>query len=235
MGAIFESAEREAGRQRAAMVDSQLRARGIRDERVLQAMGALPRHWFVAGNHAPFAYDDTPLPIAAGQTISQPYMVAVMTEALSVAPSTRVLEVGTGSGYQAAVLAMLGASVVTVEREAELVAGAHANLERVAQAGFIPDGAVEVIAGDGSEGYEPGAPYNAILVAAAAPALPPSLVAQLADGGRLCIPIGGLDYQDLLLVLKTGDQTASRVINQCRFVPLVGKQGWRDGGAGITE
>jgi protein-L-isoaspartate(D-aspartate) O-methyltransferase len=166
------------------------------------------------------AYDDRPLPLGEAETISQPYIVAAMTEAADVQPGDKALEVGTGSGYQAAILAYLGARVYTVERNAVLAKSAG---ERLARLGY--DG-VEVIAGDGSEGYPPAAPYAIILVTAAAPLVPPALLDQLAEGGRLVIPVGDLRHQDLLLNLKQAGQIKTRMLDPCQFVPLIGKGGW---------
>jgi protein-L-isoaspartate(D-aspartate) O-methyltransferase len=206
--------------ERRAMIDAQLRQRGIRDERVLEAMQAVPRHEFVPAACLHAAYDDCPLPLGDGQTISQPYIVAAMTQAVRVQPGDRALEVGTGSGYQAAILAFLGAEVYTLERNARLAAEARARLARL---GFKT---VKVIEGDGSEGYAPAAPYQVILVTAAAPEVPAALLAQLADGGRMVIPVGSLYHQDLQLIFKHGKETATKYLDPCQFVPLIGKQGW---------
>jgi protein-L-isoaspartate(D-aspartate) O-methyltransferase len=166
------------------------------------------------------AYEDRPLPLGEAETISQPYIVAAMTEAADVQPGDKALEVGTGSGYQAAILAYLGARVYTIERNAVLAQSAR---ERLARLGY---NGVEVIAGDGSEGYLPAAPYAIILVTAAAPLIPPALLDQLAEGGRLVIPVGDLRHQDLLLNLKQGGQIKTRMLDPCQFVPLIGKSGW---------
>ncbi len=219
--------EADSAQRRADMVKRQLAGRGIRDQRVLDAMLAVPRHEFVAPEYRLFAYDDRPVSIGAGQTISQPYMVAVMTEALNLQGPEKVLEVGTGSGYQTAVLAALAARVYTIEREHELLENARRTLERLGQAGLVAADRIEFIEGDGTEGYRPAAPYDCILVAAAAPSVPPSLEEQLAEGGRLVIPVGDLSSQELRLLRKVSGQMVSRTINECRFVPLVGKQGWR--------
>ena len=208
------------------MVSRQLRGRGIRDQRVLQAMQELPRHEFVAPEFRSQAYDDRPLPIGAGQTISQPYMVAIMTESLGLRGHEKVLEIGTGSGYQAAVLARLAARVYTIERERELVETARGILGRLAEAGLLELSRLELIEGDGTEGYAAAAPYDGILVAAAAPSVPPALEEQLAEGGRLVIPVGNLDYQQLRLIHRLSGQLAASVVNECRFVPLVGRHGW---------
>jgi len=222
------SGEPDYATPRAEMVERQLRRRGIRDQRVLEAMRVVPRHEFVSPQHRQFAYDDRPISIGAGQTISQPYMVAVMTEALDLRGTETVLEVGTGSGYQAAVLALLAARVFTIERERLLVETARQTLASLRQAGFEAADRIELLEGDGSLGYAPAAPYDGILVAAAAPSVPPSLVEQLAEGGRLAVPVGDLNSQELRLVRKISGELVSRVVNECRFVPLLGKQGWRE-------
>jgi len=208
------------------MVSRQLRGRGIRDQRVLQAMLEVPRHEFVASEFRHQAYDDRPLPIGASQTISQPYMVAIMTESLDLQGHEKVLEIGTGSGYQAAVLARLAARVYTIERERELVETARGILGRLAEAGLLELSRLELIEGDGTEGYAAAAPYDGILVAAAAPSVPRALEEQLAEGGRLVIPVGNLDYQQLRLIRRVSGQLAASVVNECRFVPLVGRHGW---------
>jgi len=202
------------------MVEIQLRHRGIRDQRVLDAMLNVPRHEFVPSTLLRAAYDDRPLPLGEAETISQPYIVAAMTEAARVQPGDKALEVGTGSGYQAAILAYLSARVYSVERNAALAKTAS---DRLARLGY--DG-VEVIVGDGSEGYPAAAPYAVIIVTAAAPDLPPALLEQLAEEGRLVIPVGDLRHQDLLLYHKQAGQVKTRVLDPCQFVPLVGKGGW---------
>ncbi len=209
-------------RERRAMIDHQLRRRGIQDERVLEAMFKIPRHEFVPVAYLEAAYDDRPLPIGESETISQPYIVAAMSQAARIEPGDRALEVGAGAGYQAAVLAFLGAKVYTVERNFRLAEAARARLMRL---GYSE---VEVIWGDGSEGHAPASPYQAILVTAAAPQVPPALLGQLADGGRLVIPVGDLHHQDLYLIVKEGDNTTSSVLDPCQFVPLIGKYGWPD-------
>jgi protein-L-isoaspartate(D-aspartate) O-methyltransferase len=205
------------------MVAQQLERRGIRDKRVLEAMASVPREAFVPGVPASVAYDDRALPIDAGQTISQPYMVARMTELLEVEPGDHILEVGTGSGYQAAVLARLGAHVTSIERHADLADGAR---ERLAEQG-IRD--VDLRVGDGSQGAPDGAPWDGIVVTAAAPAIPDALREQLAVGARLVIPVGPRYQQDLIVVERRGptdwqEWSDGAVI----FVPLVGEGGWSE-------
>jgi protein-L-isoaspartate(D-aspartate) O-methyltransferase len=211
------------GRQseRLAMVEEQLRARGIRDPRVLEAMATVPRHEFMPAEQAPAAYEDRALPIGEWETISQPYIVALMSEAAGVDPGDRVLEIGTGLGYQAAVLAALGARVHTIERNAKLAEQARRTLSALGYGD-----AVEAITGDGTDGYAAAAPYDAILVTAGAPRVPRALVDQLADGGRLVIPIGSRTMQQLHLLIKRGEEISDRTLEACQFVPLVGKQGW---------
>jgi protein-L-isoaspartate(D-aspartate) O-methyltransferase len=205
---------------RAAMVEEQLVARGIRDADVLAAMGRVPREAFVPPESRMLAYADRALPIGGGQTISQPYMVAAMTEALQLRPTDNVLEVGAGSGYQAAILGALAATVTTIERRAELAEWARLNLAS------IHCGNVAVVVGDGSRGWPAAAPYDAILVAAGAPGVPPSLTAQLAEGGRLVLPVGPLGHQVLTIVRRVGDQLAESTREGCVFVPLIGEEGW---------
>lgn len=212
--------EAELALLRQEMVDRQLRKRAIRDERVLAAMLSVPRHRFVPAELAAEAYADRPLPIGQGQTISQPFMVAAMAEALRLSPGARVLEIGAGSGYQAAVLSLLAREVHAVETHEDLALSCR---ERLARLGY---GNVRVHVGDGTLGWAPEAPFEAILVTAAAPDIPPPLVAQLAEGGRLVLPVGSQDEQRLFRLEKHGDATSSRPLFHCRFVPLVGKYGW---------
>ncbi len=207
-------------RMRAAMVEAQIRRRGIGDPRVLAALARVPRHEFVPENLRAMAYDDTPLPIGGGQTISQPYMVALMTEALGLQGGEKVLEVGTGSGYQAAVLAELGCHVISVERDPDLAEQAARRLERL---GYD----VRVVVGDGTLGVPEEAPFQAILVTAGAPRVPPSLEAQLhPEGGVLVIPVGDRGVQELLRLTRWGGRVLREGLGGCRFVPLVGKEGW---------
>jgi protein-L-isoaspartate(D-aspartate) O-methyltransferase len=214
---------------RAAMVERQLRHRGIADERVLAAMAEVPRERFVPERWRRRAYDDGALPIGHGQTISQPWVVAAICQGLELAGGERVLEVGTGSGYSAAVLARLAAEVISVERIAELADGARAVLAELGIAN------VEVIAGDASGGLPERGPFEAIAVHASAPALPPSLAAQLTPSGRLVIPIAE-PRADLLTVFRRAPDAAegeaaltSEVIGPCRFVPLIGREGFGAG------
>jgi protein-L-isoaspartate(D-aspartate) O-methyltransferase len=206
--------------RRARMVDAQLRQRGIRDERVLAAMEKVLRERFVAPEFEPEAYADAPLPIGSGQTISQPFMVATMLEVLELQPTDRVLEVGTGTGYQAALLGELAAEVWTIERHVELADSAQHILEEL---GY---GNVHVVHGDGSLGLPEHAPFDKILVAAGAPLTPPSLVAQLAKGGVLAVPAGSRAKQKLHVVRRTEDEIVTSVNVPCCFVPLVGSEGW---------
>ena len=205
---------------RDAMVSQQLVARGIRDPRVLDAMRHVPREAFVPAADVGHAYADKALPIGEGQTISQPYMVALMTEALGLSGGERVLEVGTGSGYQTAILAELASEVISIERLATLADAARV---RLASLGYT---AVDIVVGDGSLGYPGKAPYDAILVAAGAPRVPDALRGQLAVGGRLAIPVGAYGYQDLLGIVRGDDGFTETRREGCVFVPLVGEAGW---------
>jgi protein-L-isoaspartate(D-aspartate) O-methyltransferase len=205
------------------MVERQLRRRGITDERVLAAMARVPRHLFVPEHLRHLAYEDGALPIGQGQTISQPYIVATICSLMQLSGEERVLDVGTGSGYQAAVLVELAKEVVTIERVPELAERAR---ETLALAGYD---AVEVRVGDGSLGVPDRAPFDAIAVAAAAPAIPPALYDQLVDGGRLVLPRGGRWGQDLVLVERRPEGPVERKSVSCRFVPLVGAEGFAGG------
>ncbi|MEP0841402.1 MAG: protein-L-isoaspartate(D-aspartate) O-methyltransferase [Phycisphaerae bacterium] len=202
------------------MVEEQIRARGVRDERVLAVMQRVPRERFLPPEEAAWAYTDRALPLAGGQTISQPYIVAAMTEALGVQPDHRVLEVGTGSGYQTAVLAELAAEVYTLERLDSLQRAAR---ETLALLGVLN---VAYRVGDGTLGWPEAAPFDGIIVAAAAPRVPPSLVRQLRDGGRLVIPVGPEDHQTLTIVERVGDTIREWPQFACRFVKLIGQEGW---------
>lgn len=206
--------------ERRRMVESQLRKRGIHDERVLRAMLRIPRHEFVAEDDKSQAYADHPLPIGENQTISQPFIVAVSLQALSLRGGESVLEVGTGSGYQTALLAVLARAVHSIERHPALTQSAEGTLERLGLNN------VKLVVGDGSHGLREFAPYDAILVSAAAPTIPRSLFNQLADDGRMVIPVGPHHSQELQLVRKRAGQPVINVIEGCRFVPLIGAEGY---------
>ena len=209
--------------ERRVMIRTQLQRRGITDRRVLQAMREVPRHAFVPPEWRHEAYSDRPLPIADDQTISQPYMVAIMTQSLALQGHERVLEVGTGSGYQAAVLSRLAAQVYSIEYFPNLAETARAVLQRL---GYTN---VQVMTGDGGLGLPAHAPYHGILVAAAAPHVPQSLLGQLAEGGRLAIPVGSVASQELLIITRHGDDYPQARSVPCRFVPLLGREGWTEG------
>src|ERR1700720_1428956 len=206
--------------QRRSMVESQLRARGIRDERVLGAMFRVPRHEFAPEEYREQAYEDHPIPIGEGQTLSQPYIVAIMLEALALDAWNTVLEIGTGSGYQTALLAELAKQVYSVERHASLARGAQTRLARL---GYTN---AEVLVGDGSQGLLARAPFDAIVVSAAAPQIPPPLFEQLREGGRMVIPGGRAHAQELQLVRKQAGKPLVAGLEGCRFVPLVGSEGY---------
>jgi protein-L-isoaspartate(D-aspartate) O-methyltransferase len=201
--------------QRMEMVDLQLRSRGISNKRVLAAFSNVPRHEFTGERYRNQAYKDHPLPIGEGQTISQPYIVALMLESLAIQPSDRVLEVGTGSGYATALLAELAVEVVSIERHAILADQARELLRRLGCTN------ARVIAGDGSIGFPAKAPYNAILVSAAAHDVPEALITQLAEGGRMIIPVGPEDSQQLQLIKIVNGQPQVTARELCRFVPLI--------------
>lgn len=202
-----------AMRQR--MVSSQLRGRGIRDERVLDAMARLPRHEFLTERYRDQAYEDYPLPIGEEQTISQPYIVALMLEMLSLKPGDKVLEVGAGSGYVTALLANLATQVISIERHAVLGKCARETLARLGCRN------VTIIIGDGSQGFPSSAPYDAILVSAAAAVVPAPLPSQLAEGGRMVIPVGPVETQQLHLIQRENNRIFTTVREACRFVPLI--------------
>jgi protein-L-isoaspartate(D-aspartate) O-methyltransferase len=208
--------------QRANMVQRQLVDRGIRDPWVLKALGTLPREKFISPGLNKNAYSDSPVPIGHGQTISQPYMVALMTEALELKPQHRVLEIGTGSGYQAAVLSLLVTKVYTVERIPELTRRAREIFEELGLENILSRTA------DGTIGWEEYAPYDRIVVTAAAPQVPPQLLRQLAPGGRLVIPVGEKSVQTLRILERREDRIAEQNAGSCVFVPLIGKDGWED-------
>ena len=210
-------------RARHHMVRSQIRGRGVTDRRVLAALAGVPRHLFVPATLAPAAHDDAPLAIGHGQTISQPYIVALMTAALAPRRTHRVLEVGTGSGYQAAVLSRIVREVHTVERLAPLAAAAE---ERLARLGYRN---VVFHLGDGSGGWPDAAPFDGILVGAAAPAIPQPLLDQLAVRGRLVVPVGDLWWQTLTVAERTADGLRTWTEGACRFVPLIGRHAFAEG------
>ena len=207
---------------RTAMVLRQLQGRGVRDPRVLEAMGRVPRERFVQPEWLDAAYEDQPLPIGEGQSISQPWMVARICELLELGGSERVLDVGAGSGYQSAVLALLSRQVVAVERSPRLAQRCRRALADVGLDEVI------VVCGDGSQGRSEFAPYDAIACAAAAPRVPAPLTEQLADGGRLVLPIGGPRSQTLVRVRRRGARLEEEVLDPCHFVPLLGRHGYRE-------
>ena len=207
---------------RSRMVEEQLRRRGIHDSRVLEAMATMPRHEFINAEHRHRAYDDEPVEVGEGQTISQPLMVAIMLQALQLTADAHVLEIGTGTGYQAALLAKLAKSVVTVERIASLAARARENLGRLGLDN------VKVVESDGTSGFPELAPYDRIIVAAAAPAAPRPLLDQLADEGILLLPIGDSYSQVLTRVRRRGDEYLHGSRDHCRFVPLIGRWGFAE-------
>jgi protein-L-isoaspartate(D-aspartate) O-methyltransferase len=206
---------------RRKMVESQIAKRGIRDERTLEAMRTIPRHLFVDEAMWNQAYNDYPLPIGEKQTISQPYIVALMTEALEPKPKDRVLEIGTGSGYQTAIIATLADWVYSVERIRSLVARARKVLDQLKLYN------VSIRIGDGSVGWEEHGPYNAIIVTAGSPDVPQPLLDQLQEGGRLVIPVGDKYSQTLYKLTKTGQDIKREDLGGCRFVDLVGNHGWQ--------
>ena len=202
------------------MVETQLFPRGIRDERVLEAMRLVPRHEFVPAKLVDAAYADRPLPIGERETISQPYIVAAMTQAAHVLPGDKALEIGGGSGYQTAILAQLGATVWMIEINPRLAEEARERLERLGYRN------VEVFAGDGSEGLAAHAPYDVVIVSAGTPSVSPILLGQLAEGARLVAPVGNIHQQELLLLCQEGGLITTRTLDACHFVPLIGKGGW---------
>ena len=212
----------EFTKERLAMVAEQLRRRGIRDERVLAAMAKVPRHLFVPSGSQSEAYEDRPLPIGDGQTISQPYMVAIMTQSLNLTGGEKVLEIGTGSGYQTAVLAELAREVFTVERLFALYQKAEIRLRNLGYEN------IHCWLGDGSIGWPEKAPFDGLLVTAGAPEVPEALKSQLAEGGRLVIPVGSRYSQSLLKIERVGGHFETEDITGCVFVPLVGEGGWRE-------
>jgi protein-L-isoaspartate(D-aspartate) O-methyltransferase len=217
-------------KRRALMVARQIAARGVKDPRVLDVMRTIPREDFVPAELAEFAYDDSPLPIEAGQTISQPYIVALMVEAAQIQPDDHVLEIGVGSGYAAAVMSRLAGQVHAIERHGQL-----ADLARARMASHGYDNVV-IRTGDGTNGWPDNAPFDVILVAAGAPAVPEPLRAQLAIGGRLIIPVGDAEQQSLVRVTRiSGEEYVEENLGPVRFVRLIGAHGWKgNGGEGAS-
>ena len=197
-----------------------LRDRGITDARLLKAMANVPRQVFVPEPFTSRAYDDSALPIGKGQTISQPYTVALMTQALGVREGDKILEVGTGSGYQAVILAEIGARVFSIERNLELLSSARRTFEKL-------DYRIASKGGDGTVGWNEFAPFDGIIVTAGAPSIPQPLLNQLTEGGKLVIPVGDLDIQTLIVCVRRGEQVERKEIEGFKFVPLIGKMGWR--------
>ena len=215
-----EDVEQGWEHERGEMVRWQIRERGIKDERVLEAMRAVPRHEFVPPHLRGSAYRDAPLPIGEGQTISQPYIVAYMTAALELSDEDKVLEVGTGSGYQAAILAQIARQVISVERLPRLAGEAR---QKLAELGYDN---VSVVVGDGTQGWPDEAPYDAIIITAASPEVPDPLRWQLAERGRLVAPIGPRYSQQLVRLRREGDEFRSENLLGVAFVPLIGEHGW---------
>ena len=213
---------RDYQKERLIMVDEQLRRRGISDRRVLEAMAKIPRHLFVPEDYQSSAYEDRPLPIGEGQTISQPYMVAIMTQSLELKGQEKVLEVGTGSGYQAAILAELARSVYTVERIPSLTQSARKVLDDLGYENIL------FRTGDGSKGWPEEAPFGGIIVTAGAPDIPQTFKDQLTEGGILVIPTGPRYTQTLFKLTREGDQFVEEDVTGCVFVPLVGDHGWKE-------
>jgi protein-L-isoaspartate(D-aspartate) O-methyltransferase len=211
-------------RERETMVERHLKRRGITEPHILDAFLEVPREAFIAGNNVHLAYGDHPLPIEAGQTISQPYIVGLMIQAAGIKRGDRVLEVGAGSGYAAAVISRIAGQVIGIERQPELVAVARQRLEKL---GYDN---VEIVEGDGTKGWRDGAPYDAILAAASGSHVPRPLVEQLAPGGRIVMPVGDPGWvQQLIKVTKTDDGTLiQQDLGGVRFVPLIGEEGWKD-------
>jgi protein-L-isoaspartate(D-aspartate) O-methyltransferase len=213
---------RDFKKERLAMVEEQLRRRGIHDQRLLAVMANIPRHSFVSSDYQLAAYEDRPLPIGEGQTISQPYMVAVMTQSLELKGDERVLEIGTGSGYQTAILAELAKTIFTIERIQKLLLRAQKILQELGYENIF------FLTGDGTKGWPEKAPFDGIIVTAGAPEIPQTLTSQLAEGGRLVIPVGPRYTQTLYKVTRKRNQFTEEDITGCVFVPLVGDFGWKE-------
>lgn len=208
--------------QRRKMIEEQLSGRGIKDLSVMEVLSRVPRHLFVGSSLRHRAYGDYPLPIGENQTISQPYIVGLMTEVLQLKGSERVLEIGTGSGYQTAILAELASQVFTIERIKTIAQKTKKLLEGLRYKNII------FKTFDGTYGWRDQSPFDAILISAATPSIPTSLIEQLADNGRLVAPIGGRESQDLIILNKKGDQITQQKIGDCKFVPLIGKFAWSE-------
>lgn len=211
--------------ERFRMVELHIAARGIKNPRILAAMQQIPRHIFIPPPYERSAYDDNPLPIGNGQTISQPYIVALMTDLLDPQPEDLILEIGAGSGYQAAILAMLAAQVITIERIPAVARLARSNLETLGITNAT------VIVADGTLGHPTDSPYNGIIITAATPQIPEPLLDQLDDGGQLIAPVGDREIQELVRIKKTGGQFVETRHGSVRFVPLIGAYGWEEGNA----
>ncbi|MCP4724225.1 MAG: protein-L-isoaspartate(D-aspartate) O-methyltransferase [bacterium] len=226
MSSLFSNLNRPIKRsyklQRENMVDRQLISRGITDEKVLESFSTIERHRFVEESLWDRAYNDSPLPIGKNQTISQPYIVALMTQALELTGEEKILEVGTGSGYQAAILSKLASQVFTIERHADLAKTARSVFESLG----IHNIALRI--GDGTIGWKEFSPYDGILVTAASPETPKSLLNQLCEGGKLVIPVGGESMQKLYIYTRKGDDFDRKTLCNCSFVPLIGSEGWND-------
>jgi protein-L-isoaspartate(D-aspartate) O-methyltransferase len=205
---------------RQQMVVQQIKGRGIRDKKVLQAMAKVPRHLFIPPESQVYAYEDRPLCIGEGQTISQPYMVALMTECMELQGGEKVLEIGTGSGYQTAILCEIAEMVYTIERHAVLLQEAEKILDELGYHNY------KAKVGDGTVGWEEYSPFDSIIVTAGAPDIPPKLAEQLAEEGRLVIPVGYHGFQTLFKIIKKGNKLKRCSITGCTFVPLIGEQGW---------
>lgn len=217
---LTEQAIQANAGQRRKMIEEQLLGRGIKDLAVMEAMSRVPRHLFVNTSLQHRAYGDCPLPIGENQTISQPYIVALMTQALQLKGGERILEIGTGSGYQTAILAELASQVFTIERIKPLAKKTKGLLEGLGYENIVYK------AFDGTYGWRDQSPFDAILISASTPEVPAALIEQLADKGRLVAPVGGRETQDLVVITKHGDRVIKRKMGSCRFVPLIGKFAW---------
>jgi protein-L-isoaspartate(D-aspartate) O-methyltransferase len=218
-GGVWMNADSRA-EERHAMVERQIASRGITNRRILATMKQIPRHFFIPPPYDRDAYDDNPLPIGNGQTISQPYIVALMTDLLYPEADNRILEIGAGSGYQAAILAALAKKVITIERIPAVADMARTNLAKLGITN------ANLIIGDGTIGYPTEAPYNGIIITAATPTIPQPLIDQLAEGGRLVAPVGGRDVQELVRLNRIGNRITESHHGGVRFVPLIGEHGW---------